>query len=377
LFWSWDYEIIAQLLGDKINSMTMNLSKMKISWIAGLCGIILLLTANGSYAKTAELWYQDGFHHSIAGKDSSAITAYQGALRLNPNFPQAHHGLALVYYRKGDGVQAVHHLRRAEKLYLQDKSEESLKNLRIVRDNLEKAYKKFDLDPAEFAEMETLHPVPAKESWLAMGKGFLIGDKGYLLTLHPFLQDARKIRVRFSDQSVAEVDLVKRFIIYNVTLLKLRGNQGRGGETLQLANLSDMKVGDRVWALDASAKPASSFTESRVTELKAIQRDSNILQLDLPLREQFPGSPLFTGEGRVAGMILSVAETMKSFQSDGRVPEGNIALKASYFRRVLPTFTGRLPGGKAQVEHTKSASGLTASDRDRILSNIVTVEISK
>lgn len=350
---------------------------MKISWIAGLCGIFLLLTVNESFAKTVEDWYQDGFNHSIEGKDSSAIVAYRMALRLDPNFAQAHHGLALVYYRKGNGVQAVHHLRRAEKLYLQDQGEESQKNLRIVRDNLEKAYKKFDLDPAEFAELETLHPVQAKENWLAMGKGFLFGDQGYLLTLHPFLQDARKIRVRFADQSLAEVDLVKHLIIYNVTLLKLRQNRDPSSASLQLASLASMQVGDRVWALDASAKPGTSFIESRVTDLKAILRDSNFMQMDLPLHEQFPGSPLLTAKGRVAGMILSVAETMKNFQAAGQVPEGNIALKSSYLRRVLPTFIGRLSSGKTQVEDTKAAGGLTVDDRNRILSNIVTVEISK
>ncbi len=350
---------------------------MKISWIAGLCGIFLLLAVNASFAKTAELWYQDGFHHSIMGEDSSAVTAYLRALRLDSNFAQAHHGLALVYYRKGDGVQAVHHLRRAEKLYRQDQGEESQKNLRIVRDNLEKAYEKFDLDPAEFAELETLRPVQAEERWVAMGKGFLLGDKGYLLTLHPFLQDAKKIRVRFADQSLVEVDLVKRFIVYNIALLKLRQNRDSSSASLQLADLSSMEVGDRLWALDAFAEPGASFIGSKVTDLMAIQRDSNFLQMDLPLQGQYPGSPLLNGKGRVAGMILSVTETMKNFESDGRVPIGNIALKASYLKRVLPTFMGRLPDGKKQIKGTKAGSGLTGDDLDRISRNIITVEISK
>ncbi|MEO2044005.1 MAG: tetratricopeptide repeat protein, partial [Nitrospinaceae bacterium] len=109
-------------------------------------------------ARTAEEWYSLGFEQNLEGRKENAIRSYQQALRLKKNWPQAHHNLSLLFYQLKDGVKAVHHLRLAEKFYLEDSSLESIRNLQVVRKNLQKTYAEFDINSQEFDELENLHP---------------------------------------------------------------------------------------------------------------------------------------------------------------------------------------------------------------------------
>ena len=167
-----------------------------------LCFFFLLLftfcMVSGAHARTAEEWYAIGFEQSLEEDRQKAVRSYQQALRLNKNWPKAHHNLALLFYHLKDGVKAVHHLRLAEKLYLKDPSPESKRNLQIVQKNLEKTYAKFDLNSEEFEDLSTMHPVTHSPTWAVKGYGFAM--RGYVFTLANSLGDAEQVRVRFGNQ---------------------------------------------------------------------------------------------------------------------------------------------------------------------------------
>jgi tetratricopeptide (TPR) repeat protein len=56
--------------------------------------------------------------HLERGEVEEAIRLYQEALRLDPEFPQAHHNLAAAYRRKGQLDKAVFHLKRSQRLLM-------------------------------------------------------------------------------------------------------------------------------------------------------------------------------------------------------------------------------------------------------------------
>lgn len=173
--------------------------------------------SRGANATTAEEWYSQAFEQSLNAQYTKAIQSYKQALRLKKDWANAHHGLAVMYFKLKDGVKAAHHLRLAEKLYSQDDKI----NLAITQRNLEKTYAIFDLNSKEFEDLETLHPLVQKVTWTRIGNGFLFGEKGYLFTLLHNLGKADEVRVRFVNQSVYEAKVVKRYIIYDLALLKL------------------------------------------------------------------------------------------------------------------------------------------------------------
>lgn len=305
-------------------------------------GSILLLWLSGSSleAKTAEDWYEQAQEQTLNGQMDKALQSFRAALAKKPDWPQAHHGLAVVYFNLRDGVQAVYHLRRAERSYLKIPNDpEAERNLAIVRKNLEKTYARFELDPADFEEMDALSPQAPRLDWKPSGIGFLVGDEGYLLTLRHMVGKAHQVRVRFPDGKKAQANRVRDFIVYGWALLKLEADAQVSRQGLKFGESAPLGIGDPVYALDfedPAAKPLRKRPHSgTVKRLKAIQEDANFIEMDFSGKKNFGGGPLLNPSGEVVGLMLSKPQTMILFQAEGRTPDGEIALKSSYLKTVL------------------------------------------
>ena len=304
--------------------------------------IFLLFTmVSNAQARTAEEWYALGFEQSLEGDRQNAVRSYQQALRLKKNWPEAHHNLALLFYHLKDGVKAVHHLRLAEKLYLKDSSPESKRNLHIVQKNLKKTYAEFDLNSEEFEDLATMHPVTHSPVWVVKGYGFAM--RGHLFTLANSLGDAEQVRVRFGNQPPMSAKIVRRYIIYDLALLKLETKK----PGLLLADSSAHQVGEFLESpnIDSGGSDNFPLMKGKVVGLKAIMNDKNIFELDFP-SPPVPGSPLLNEKGQVVGIILSTAQIVKNFQAAGLPPDGSIALKSSYLSRIFSLYLNSLEGPK-------------------------------
>ena len=302
--------------------------------------IFLLFTmVSNAQARTAEEWYALGFEQSLEGDRQNAVRSYQQALRLKKNWPEAHHNLALLFYHLKDGVKAIHHLRLAEKLYLKDP--ESKRNLHIVQKNLKKTYAEFDLNSEEFEDLATMHPVTHSPVWVVKGYGFAM--RGHLFTLANSLGDAEQVRVRFGDQPPMSAKIVRRYIIYDLALLKLETKK----PGLLLADSSAHQVGEFLESpnIDSGGSDNFPLMKGKVVGLKAIMNDKNIFELDFP-SPPVPGSPLLNEKGQVVGIILSTAQIVKNFQAAGLPPDGSIALKSSYLSRIFSLYLKSLEGPK-------------------------------
>ena len=227
--------------------------------------------SRGANATTAEEWYSQAFEQSLNAQYTKAIQSYRQALRLKKDWANAHHGLAVMYFKLKDGVKAAHHLRLAKKFYSQDDKI----NLAITQRNLEKTYAMFDLNSKEFEDLETLHPLVQKVTWTRIGNGFLFGEKGYLFTLLHNLGKADEVRVRFVNQSVYEAKVVKRYIIYDLALLKLDLKSPPPG--LVFGDSSTLQAQDSVQFVDAKNRVLTGKLEA----LRAIMNDKNIFELEL------------------------------------------------------------------------------------------------
>ena len=317
---------------------------MKISFLFFFKILFIFPIVSEVQARTAEEWYGIGFEQSLEGSKEQAIRSYQQALRLKKNWPQAHHNLALLFYQIKDGVQAAYHLRLAEKLYLKDSDLESKRNLKIVQKNLQKTYAEFDINPEEFEELDTLRPVSQSPTWSVKGYGFAMG--GYVFTLAHSLGDQEQMRVRFEDQSPISARIVKRYIVYDLALLKLE--TAKSG--FQFADSSIYQVGDSLETSDFKGGDADHFSWRKgvITGLKAIMNDKNMFELQFS-SPPTPGSPLLNEGGQVVGMILSTTQIVNNFQAAGLPPEGSIALKSSYLSRVFSLYKNSLEGPKRKT----------------------------
>ncbi|MFQ5451832.1 MAG: trypsin-like peptidase domain-containing protein [Nitrospinaceae bacterium] len=357
---------------------------MKLYLCLGFLGLFFFAAGSPLEAKTAEDWYAEGFEQSLNGQNEKAVRSFQNALKLKRDWAQAHHGLAVLYYRMNEGVLAVHHLRRAEKLYAREKSPEAKKNLAIVRNNLQKAYGHFGLDPKEFEEMESLHPPPQSENWESAGVGFLFGRQGFLLTLNHTVKDARNIRVRFADGSGSPAVLVRQFMVYGLAVLKLNDPSRPAKPGLELGDSSTLRAGDPVFTPDYpnSSRAMSGLLplKGKLAALEAIQHDENLFEVDLPLETGRGGGPLLNSSGEVVGIHLSKPHAIQAFQAAGRAPQGEIALKSSYLKRVLGGVSGvKFKSRKVGKDRDSAIPSKTVDDEmsEKARQSLVVIEIQK
>lgn len=327
-----------------------------------IIAFFVLSMISGAQAKTAEEWYAVGFEQSIEGDRERAVRSYKQALLLKKDWPQAHHNLGLLYYQLKDGLKAVQHLSLAEKFYLKDSGAEANRNLRIVQKNLEKTFVELDINPVDFIESDSRQPFNRNPIWKKRGYGFSMGD--YVFTISHNLKEGERVRISFEGQPPVPAKIVKRYIIYDLALLKIESGKLLPG--LMFADSSVHQIGDLLALPDVSTQGSNkvSLMKGSIMGLNAIMRDKNIFELDFPSNSA-PGTPLLNDAGQVVGMVLSTSQIVENFRAAGFPPKGSIALKSSYLKRIfslyLNSLRGPQKGGRGKEKPASSSSTSTAS----------------
>ncbi|MCH8156975.1 MAG: trypsin-like peptidase domain-containing protein [Nitrospinae bacterium] len=322
-----------------------------------------LIAENKSTANSVEDLYKKGFDLSIEGKPQDAIRVYLQALEIKPSSAKVHHALAVLYYESNRGIQAIDHFRKAALHYRERDDEQAKLNATIVKNNLEKAYKELGLTPEDFGLGSSSS---AEDEWSASGVGFFIGGQGNLLTSYHVVKDAKNIRARFADGQTALVSLARKFIVYDIAILQLNQPSVAPSRILSFENNSHPQVGDTVYAIDFSKlhAPGSPLYKGTILRQNALENSTKIFQLDLNLKNDQSGGPLFNEDGAVIGMVFPKQFAEKHFSYLHEAPEGvSFAIKSSYLKQILSGLFN-LP------EQTKKRSKEAKEKFSRALKNI-------
>ncbi len=354
-----------------------------IKWlllIAGLPLLFLLLTKNSFGDQTARDWYEKASELSLKGTPKRAIQAYLETLAIDPEFAEAHHGLAVLYFEKREEVRAIDHFRKAENLYRERSDSLAKRNLLIVKKNLAKAYESLDLDPEDFEEVPGYSLEP---EWAASGVGFFFGVRGFILTSYHAVQEAGEIRVRLHDGRTIPSEVTGNFIVHDVAVLSLKEKLEGARPILTFGDSSELSIGDRIFAVDFDnlKSPGNIFYEGSLLAREAMEGNPRVFHLELKLEDEQSGGPLFNEKGEVVGVTFSKYFADKFFIYREKIPEGtSFAFKSSYLQPILAKFLvpqfeskaapspERLPIGKpsGSFRHSPGMAG-----------NFVRVEISQ
>ncbi len=343
-------------------------------WAGMLLG--LLVAANGS-AKTAEDWYREAFEFSLEGRQERAVQSYLQALALKSDWAEAHHALAVLYFRSGQGPQSIDHFRKAENFYRKRTDPQGKRNLGIVQKNLARAYSDLNLDPKDFDRME-MSLVPGDErEWLRSGLGFLVGRGGYLLGPDQGLQDATDIRVRFADDTRVPATLIRSFNVYGIAVLKMKTPPAPSKSGLLLGDFSQLARGDPLYSLDLSQRAPPAFDEGALLRLSPLENDEQIFQVDLFVDEDEIGGPLFNRRGEVVGMMFSQNHIKKNFARLKDFPgRTGFGVKSSYLGDILSSLPGSVEWAKKPDNPgERPLSGLPLKFSRKVRKNLVTIEI--
>jgi tetratricopeptide (TPR) repeat protein len=66
-----------------------------------------------NYSKTAEYWYNLGIVYGKSGRYQEAIEAFKEAIRINPDYAEAHNGLGAIYGQSGKLQEAIEAFKQA------------------------------------------------------------------------------------------------------------------------------------------------------------------------------------------------------------------------------------------------------------------------
>jgi tetratricopeptide (TPR) repeat protein len=99
------------------------------------------------YPFDADLHFILGNNYWILNDEKKTLEHYQRALLLDPDYDSVHWNLSSFYNQKGDGANAIRHMKKAEEIFLK---REDLRSLASARKMLREFFVKYKYKPEEF-----------------------------------------------------------------------------------------------------------------------------------------------------------------------------------------------------------------------------------
>jgi S1-C subfamily serine protease len=210
--------------------------------------------------------------------------------------------------------------------------------------------------------------LPEEQRGEATGSGFVIDDKGYILTNWHVIAGASKVTVSFENSKDVEAKVVGRDASDDLALLKVNP-AGLTLDPLVLGDSKDVRVGDPVLALGNPFNLDRTLTQGIVS---ALQRQinapngfaiDNVIQTDAAINPGNSGGPLLDAAGRVIGINSQIATgSGTSSDSGGSVGIG-FAVPINTAKRVIPQLK---ESGKVQ----RAYLGITGATIDSSLAKL-------
>ncbi|MDQ3893146.1 MAG: trypsin-like peptidase domain-containing protein [Actinomycetota bacterium] len=145
----------------------------------------------------------------------------------------------------------------------------------------------------------------------ALGSGFVIDKQGHILTNYHVVQNARSVRVSFSNRDNVKAEIVGVDPSTDVAVLKVDMDP-QALDPLPLGNSDAARVGDPVVAIGNPFGLQRSVTAGIVSALQrqigspAGRSIDHVIQTDAPINSGNSGGPLLNDRGQVIGVNTAI-----------------------------------------------------------------------
>ena len=159
----------------------------------------------------------------------------------------------------------------------------------------------------------------------ALGSGFVISNRGYLLTNEHVISGATSVTVTFSDGNVAAAQVVGSDVESDVAVLHVDKD---GLTSVWLADSDKVAVGDGVFAVGSPLALPGTVTAGivsaldrtiRAREIGGVERYYAAIQTDAAVNRGSSGGPLFDLSGRVIGINSVIRSVVEDSQAAGNI----------------------------------------------------------
>lgn len=214
-------------------------------------------------------------------------------------------------------------------------------------------------------------PQPRRQS---QGSGFIVSEKGLIITNNHVVEKASRITVRFEDQRTRKAKVVGRDSQTDIALLQVETKPGDTFTALKLGDSEKLRVGDWVMAIGNPFGLSHTVTAGIVSAKGRVigsNRYENFIQTDASINPGNSGGPLFDLSGNVVGINTAIFS-----RSGGNIGIG-FAIPINMAKKLLPQLrTGVVTRGflgvNIQPVNESLAKGLGLKDtHGALVSNVI------
>ncbi|WP_419996081.1 S1C family serine protease [Streptomyces boninensis] len=185
----------------------------------------------------------------------------------------------------------------------------------------------------------------------SIGSGVVITKDGEILTNNHVISGAQSIKVKFSDGSSANAEVVGTDADHDMALIKAQGKSDLKPATL--GDSDDLKVGDEVVAIGSPEGLSGSVTSGIVSALDrdvTVQKDQDPQQEQQAPQGQGQEWPFGFGGQEYNGKVGGDTTTYKAIQTDASINHGNSG-------GALVNMKGEIIGINSAMYSSSNASG--------------------
>lgn len=207
-----------------------------------------------------------------------------------------------------------------------------------------------DLSPAELfkklAPAVVTVSVKAQAGMEGGGTGFLIDDKGTIVTNHHVIEAAKELSIKFMNGALyEEIDVLTEDAAQDLALLRVELKKPKEGdapdkvEPLELGDSDQVEVGERAIAIGNPLGLEHTLTDGLISARRVFM-GRQWIQMSVPISPGNSGGPLFNMKGVVVG--VNTAKVGGFFGENLNLAIPVNALK----QKIQPSYPGRRKFGK-------------------------------
>jgi S1-C subfamily serine protease len=186
-------------------------------------------------------------------------------------------------------------------------------------------------------------PGVASESAKSSGTGFVVTDDGLVATNWHVVSDASRITVEFSGAKSLSARVLRHDRANDLALLKLENASAADvgcPRPPAVRSASGVQIGTTVFTigypLQGLLGSGAQYTSGVISAISGLEDDPRVFQHTAPIQPGNSGSPLFTTEGDVVGVIVSTLNAKYLYERAEAIPQNvNFAVKSDYLLILL------------------------------------------
>ena len=172
----------------------------------------------------------------------------------------------------------------------------------VARDNADDSETSTNQQNEELFKFFGMPSQPQNRDRVSGGSGFIISEKGLILTNRHVIEGADKIIVTLLDRREFEAELIGEDEASDIAVLKI---DGKKLPTLKIGSATDLQIGEWVMAIGSPLSFENSVTKGIVSAKErqiGSQQYVPYIQSDVPINRGNSGGPLINLDGEVVGI---------------------------------------------------------------------------